>query len=465
MLRVATVFSGIGSPEWALKRLKQNVYHTFACDIDKFAKKSYFANYDIDESRWFDDITTLDGSKFVNQVDLFLGGSPCQAFSTFGNLKGFDDTRGTLFFHYARLIREIQPRVFIFENVENLTRHDKGNTWKVIRKVFDDLGYNYKFQVLNAKDYGIPQSRSRVFVVGFRSDLQPSWDAFEFPGKIPLVHFAKEFLQDRGTTPAVISRGFTEQGPVDKKYTFSAKMEAWIMTTGTKGFHCTPGLDRDLCKTLLASSYKMHRSGIDNYYTNPDGSVRRMTPRENLRLMGYDDSFKIDVSDMQMIKQAGNSIVVDVIEAILKNVLAVLPDDYGNYIPLDVKFDPGTAIRVQLEPECELLDDDLVPVDEIQDEVQEAVVQDEVPEYNPGWYVSKRTIEVQDEVVQDDVQVEIPGDAASFELTTWLETTRKSIQAQLPQSDVTLMLTNIDITLDGIETSIHLSIKPGKLYG
>jgi hypothetical protein len=167
---------------------------------------------------------------------------------------------------------------------------------------------------------------------------------------------------------------------------------------------------------------------------------------------------------MQMIKQAGNSIVVDVIEAILKNVLAVLPGDDGTYIPLDVKFDPGTAIRVQLEPECELLEDDLVPVDDVQEEVQD-VVQDEVPEYNPGWYVSKRTIEVQDEVVQDDVQVEIPGDAASFELTTWLETTRKSIQAQLPHSDVTLMLTNIDITLDGIETSIHLSIKPGKVYG
>ena len=176
MIRLATVFSGIGAPEQALKQLKEDFEIIFACDNgerelnltyeeileqteemsleerEKFVeelykntgkennvKKSYFANYEIDDDHWHEDIRFIDGQKYQNQVDILVGGSPCQSFSTYGKKQGFEDTRGTLFFHYANLIKEMRPKVFIYENVIGLKTHDKGNTWKRINEIFDDL--------------------------------------------------------------------------------------------------------------------------------------------------------------------------------------------------------------------------------------------------------------------------------------------------------------------------------------
>ena len=136
----------------------------FACDNDKFVKQSYFANYSITEDSWFDDVQNIDGTKFKNQVDLFVGGSPCQSFSMVGKRKGFDDTRGTLFYDFARLVKEIKPKVFIFENVKGLVNHDKSNTYETICNTFEDLGYHIK-AILNAKDFGIPQHRERIFIL------------------------------------------------------------------------------------------------------------------------------------------------------------------------------------------------------------------------------------------------------------------------------------------------------------
>jgi DNA (cytosine-5)-methyltransferase 1 len=327
MIRLATVFSGIGAIEHALKR--QEVPHemVYACDIDKFVKKSYFANYPIREDQWHDDVTKIDGSKYTGKVDLFVGGSPCQSFSTMGKLGGFEDTRGTLFFEYARLVKEMQPKVFIYENVKGLFTHDKGKTWEVVRNTFEELGYDFTYTLMNSKDYGIPQSRPRLFVVGFRKDLLGSIERFEFPEKEELKYIGHDFLEDSGMTQAAIDRGFTQIDRVEDKYTFSDKMQSWVMTSGTKGFHVDPALDRPILKTILATCYKMHRSGIDNYWTRPDnGLIRKMTPREHLRLMGYSDWFNIDVSNTQLMKQAGNSIVVDVIEKILQAILVAVPE-------------------------------------------------------------------------------------------------------------------------------------------
>lgn len=206
-LRVGTVFSGIGSFEWALKRMDVDYEICFACDngdielcdineedelkkiknmasikemheyentLYKDIKKknyvyeSYMANYSLNNINFHRNIRLLDGEKYKNKIDILVGGSPCQSFSIMGYQKGLEDTRGTLFYEYARIINEIQPKIFIYENVQGLLRHDKGNTWGIIHKVFESLGYHYKFEVLNSKDFGIPQNRNRLFVVGFK---------------------------------------------------------------------------------------------------------------------------------------------------------------------------------------------------------------------------------------------------------------------------------------------------------
>ena len=207
-IKIATVFSGIGAIEQAL--LKNHIPYdiVFACDngereieesyesiIDysnknklsnaklneyvkelylktgkkNYMKQSYFANYKISESKWYEDIRFIDGKKYENKVDLFVGGSPCQSFSIVGDRLGLADARGTLFYEYTRLIKEIQPKVFIYENVRNLQNHNNGNTWKVIKNSFEELNYKIYPAILNASNYGIPQTRRRMFVVGFRN--------------------------------------------------------------------------------------------------------------------------------------------------------------------------------------------------------------------------------------------------------------------------------------------------------
>ena len=208
VIKVGTVFSGIGSPEQALIRL--NVPHKlmFACDngeriiscdykiefekvkslssakekreyVDKlyadrtrqtnYVQRSYLANYAVEDNNFYQDVILLDGSDFENKVDLFVGGSPCQSFSIAGARGGFEDTRGTLFFEYCRLVNEIKPEVFIYENVYRVLTHDKGSTWKTMQNVFSELGYYFSWQILDARDFGIPQGRRRLFVVGFKN--------------------------------------------------------------------------------------------------------------------------------------------------------------------------------------------------------------------------------------------------------------------------------------------------------
>ncbi|WP_342278630.1 DNA (cytosine-5-)-methyltransferase [Candidatus Tisiphia endosymbiont of Myopa tessellatipennis] len=164
-INIATVFSGIGAIEHALQRLQIDHHIVFACDIDKYCKQTYFANYKINENQWYNDIKVLDGNKYKNKIDLFVGGSPCQSFSMVGKRKGLEDDRGNLFFEFARLVDEIKPKIFIFENVKGLLSHNSGKTWETIEETIKGLGYTYYKQVLNSRDYGIPQNRERLFVI------------------------------------------------------------------------------------------------------------------------------------------------------------------------------------------------------------------------------------------------------------------------------------------------------------
>jgi len=366
-IRLATMFSGIGAIEFALKRLRLQTDIVFASDNDKFVKQSYFANYKISDENWYDDVHDINGKKYQGKIDLLVGGSPCQSFSMVGKRKGLDDTRGTLFYEFARVVKESQPKVFIYENVKGLLNHDKGNTFDVIKATFDELGYKYSYKVLNAKDYGMAQHRERIFVVGFKDK---SID-FEFPSAIPLEYKMQDFLEDyidskyylkeKGVKFVTSSKNrkkrytqingdiaicqkanqqfnwhgdfiyenqqeqeFSEfifdVNEVEEKYYLSEKIKTYVLAGGTKNFKTSTKTDLEVARPLLQSMHKMHRAGVDNYVTHNKGRIRKLTPKECLRLMGFGDGFKQVVSDTQMYRQAGNSIVVDVLIAILKEM-------------------------------------------------------------------------------------------------------------------------------------------------
>ena len=206
MLKVGTDFSGIGSPEAALRRLNLPHKNVFACEIDKFAKQSYLELNDPDT--FYEDITTRNHSE-VEQLDLYVAGFPCQAFSYAGKRKGFaDETRGTLFFDVAEFIRVNQPNCFILENVRGLVSHDKGRTFQTITDILSNgggslngqvgldtidngLGYHVYYKILNTKNFGIPQNRERIFIVGFKN-----WREFRFPKEFPLDITLKDLLED-----------------------------------------------------------------------------------------------------------------------------------------------------------------------------------------------------------------------------------------------------------------------------
>ena len=369
-IRLATVFSGIGAIEHAFQRLKLPYDIVFAGDIDEKCKSSYFANYNITEEHWFSDIREFDATKYKGKVDFLVGGAPCQAFSMVGKRLGFDDARGTLFYEFARIIKETEPKVFLFENVKGILNHDNGRTWRVIHGIFKELGYDIHCRVLNSKDYGIPQNRERLYCLGFKSKTE-----FKFPAPIKLEYIMYDFLEDYVYTkyflrekgikfvtshknreksytqingdialcqkrnqqfnwhgdfvyhPVAIDAEFEEDfdefifdvRDVEEKYYLSEKVAKYVLAGGTKNFKTSTKTDLDIARPLLNTMHKMHRAGVDNYVTHK-GRIRKLTPRECLRLMGFKDTFKIVVSNTSMYQQSGNSIVVDVLIAILKQL-------------------------------------------------------------------------------------------------------------------------------------------------
>ncbi|SEV82923.1 DNA (cytosine-5)-methyltransferase 1 [Prevotella sp. khp7] len=352
-IRLGTSFSGIGAIEQSFCRLGLNCQIKFAGDIDANCKEAYFANYPITEDRWHTDVHDFDAKKYKGEIDLFVGGAPCQAFSLRGKHGGFEDTRGTLFREFARIVKECQPKVFIFENVKGMLSHDKGRTWQVIKNTFEEYcGYDVYFQVLNGKDYGIPQSRERLYCIGFREETD-----FKYPAPIALKKSVYDFLQKSFDPKYLLKQKgvnfITRSVNHQKSYTqvngdimLCQKRNQQFNWHGDFVFHpklksdtLTPEQDEHLYRVAdyEENYYIMHRpelyalksltkneacmekmslSDIDVNY----GRFRKFTPRECLRMMGFDDSFKIVVSDTETYKQAGNSIIVDVLMAILKKM-------------------------------------------------------------------------------------------------------------------------------------------------
>ena len=361
-----------------------------------FVEKSYLANYHVPEGHFHKDVTLLDGTPYKDDVDLFVGGSPCQSFSFVGHQAGFEDARGTLFHDFVRLIDEIQPRMFIWENVKGVYTHDSGSTWEVISRCFDATGYKWHHQVMNSIDYGIPQHRRRVFVVGFRE----GGGGFTFPEPVQLRTRMQDFLEDKVAGKYYLGtkgvdfvtwdknhrKQYTQingeimlcqkanqqfnwhgdfvfveenegQHQVDEKYFLSQKVESYVMASGTKGFRAKPEIDLEVARPLLATMHKNHRAGVDNYVTT-EGRIRMLTPKECLRLMGFCDSFEQVVSNLQLYRQAGNSIVVDVLIAIMALAIPSLASEHSTFAGLKERAENVRSIFDEL-PERQIQQSDL----------------------------------------------------------------------------------------------------------
>ena len=218
ILQIATLFSGIGTPEQSLKHLCVEHETVFACEIDKYARTTYLANNETPNT-FYDDVYNIDGNKYKNQIDILIGGSPCQSFSIAGKRMGTSCPRGNLIYEYFRIVEESKPKVFIYENVKGFLSIDKidkkekyGETFKNFVQSFKELGYTIYYEILNTKDYGVPQNRERIYIVGFRDEVE-----FEFAPKEELKLRLKDMLEDE----------------VDEKYLLNQELVSKYLETGT----------------------------------------------------------------------------------------------------------------------------------------------------------------------------------------------------------------------------------------
>jgi len=303
--RFIDLFAGIGGIRLGFEQVfKEKSSFVFASEIDKYAQTTYSSNYGHLPSG---DITRIEPKEIPN-FDILLAGFPCQPFSNAGLKKGFEDTRGTLFFDIAKIVKYHKPKVVFLENVKGFRTHDKGNTFRVVKETLEELGYKVFSEVLNAKYFGVPQNRERIYIVGFLNhDVH-----FEFP---------KPSEQS-------VKVGDILDKEVDKKYTISDKL--WAGHQRRKLAHKAKGNgfgysifteDSEYTSTISARYYK---DGSEILIEQKDKNPRKLSPREAGRLQGFPDDFKIVVSDTQAYKQFGNSVAVPVIMELAKNILREL---------------------------------------------------------------------------------------------------------------------------------------------
>lgn len=307
-IKIIDLFAGIGGIRRGFENAigKENVECVMSSEWDKYAVETYSANYPNESVKG--DITTID-EKEVPDHDILMAGFPCQPFSQAGKKKGFEDTRGTLFFDILRILKHKKPKSFILENVKRLKTHDKGRTLETIVCSLKEIGYsNVHINVLRARDFGLPQNRERIFIVGFiNKDLK-----FNFPKP----------------TNEETSVGSILEEKVDEKYTISDKL--WAGHRRRKENNKLMGkgfgygiFDKNSSYTNTISA-RYYKDGSEILIRQKNKNPRKITPREAARLQGFPDSFIIPVSDVQAYKQFGNSVSVNVIEAISKEIIRSL---------------------------------------------------------------------------------------------------------------------------------------------
>lgn len=359
-LRVVSLFSGIGGFEEGLNLSGLSFKVVFASEIDKFVQQSYGANFD--SSVMVGDITKISETEIPDH-DLLVGGFPCQAFSIAGQRKGFEDTRGTLFFDVLRILKEKKPKYFLLENVKNLVSYDKGTTFEVILSSLKDLGYVLDFTVLNSKDFGVPQSRERTFICGILGGKPEPFETDKWSSKINNLkrNLSRDKLAEIENSPFPSFNVFNSLNVLDKDVVLedilgTSVEEPYYQITKPSDVHYLKEFDFGL--TLPRSCYilrlgmlpreihknlEQHRrfhsvKGLAPTITARHESprilvsdnlglrVQKMTETECFLAQGYPLSFVENIkqcgtSRNQMYKQAGNSVSPPVIAAIIKSLV------------------------------------------------------------------------------------------------------------------------------------------------
>ena len=365
-MTLATLFSGIGAPEFAAREVFDEVKTVFACEIDKFARLSYLANHDA-PTVFYENVCDLDARAYAGQIDILIGGSPCQDFSIAGQRAGEDGERGNLIWQFYRVVSEARPNVFVYENVKGFLSINGGKSYQRFLDALRGLGYLCHAEVLNTKDYGIPQNRERLYIVGFLNAGE--YHAFSLAPKTGCGRLAdflntsveeRYFLSDRAlahlrsknpkfngefrpkdanesiantltTNPGhrrtdtfikvvgeldikgadCIKRVYDTDGLAPTLTTMGGGNREPKILQRTRGFN--KGNEFELCPTISSNSFEQNN-------LLKGERIRKLTPRECLRLQGFPENFKIVASDTQAYKQAGNAMSVNVVKMILERV-------------------------------------------------------------------------------------------------------------------------------------------------
>ena len=375
MIKLLSLFSGIGAFEKALDNIGEPYELINYCEIDKYASKAYSLIHNVDESKNLRDVCSINPNELPRDIDLITYGFPCQDISFSGKRKGFvnDDgqlTRSGLFFKALEIIEKTQPRFAIAENVKALTSQRFKTEFEIVLNCLSNAGYINYYSVLNSKDYGIPQNRDRVFIISIRNDIDA---IYQFPEPQELRLRLRDMLEEH----------------VDEKYFLSKKMMNYVLAKGENDYFNNPEIDLDIARPILSSMHKSHRASCDNYVSDKflikeattkgyaeahegdyinlqfpssktrrgrvghqiantlicnDGNgvvenlrIRKLTPKECFRLMGFDDRdcdilVENKISNTQLYKMAGNSIVVDVLEKIFLQLLR--PSENPNQVTI-----------------------------------------------------------------------------------------------------------------------------------
>ncbi len=335
MYKSIDLFAGIGGIRMGFDNaFGMEIKTVFVSEWDEFAQKTYRNNFS-DDFEIAGDITKIN-EKEIPEFDICLAGFPCQAFSMAGRHMGFDDDykgvcRGTLFQDVVRICEYHKPKVIFCENVKGLTIHDKGRTFKVISRAFEQIGYTVCYKVLNSKDFGVPQNRERIYIVCFRNDIDCS--TFEFPVGTEDKATIKSILEDAPISPKYYLSDVYLQTLINHKERHKSKGNGFGYEVrpldGIAGTIVCGGMGRERNLIVDERPHSMvpvtHIKGEIN-----KENIRKMTPREWARLQGFPDEFKWDLADTHMYKQFGNSVTVNVIEAIATRIREVLEYDRKN---------------------------------------------------------------------------------------------------------------------------------------
>jgi DNA (cytosine-5-)-methyltransferase len=324
---IAAFFSGVGGIELGFEQTNK-FRVVYANEFDKYARETYSLNYP-DTKLDARDIHIVPADEVVDpdgndNIDIVVGGFPCQAFSIAGYRKGFEDDRGDLFFELLRIIEAKKPKAIFVENVKNMVSHDHGNTFKVIREALTENNYFIKWKVLNGKDYGnVPQNRERIYIVGF--DNKEAYDLFEFPEEIELTTSLRDIIDFGDKKDEVY---YYREG----KQRFFDELKL-TMTSQDTVYQWRRQYVRENKNGVVPTLTANMGTGGHNVplILTDSGEIRKLTPKETFNVQGYPKSFKIpeNVSNGQLYKQAGNSVVVPVIKRIATNISKALNESNG----------------------------------------------------------------------------------------------------------------------------------------